>query len=139
MKYKYLDHTADIMFEAYGNSLNELFENSALATEESMVNLAQIKPKLKKEISLENKNIEYLLFDFLGELIYFKDAELLLFSKIKVDIKKEEKLYKLKALLKGEKLREEHEQKVDVKAITFHKFEIKKLKEKYSARVILDI
>jgi len=79
------------------------------------------------------------LFDFLGELIYFKDAELLLFSKIKVDIKKEEKLYKLKALLKGEKLREEHEQKVDVKAITFHKFEIKKLKEKYSARVILDI
>ena len=139
MKYKYLDHTADIMFEAYGNSLNELFENSALATEESMVNLAQIKPKLKKEISLENKNIEYLLFDFLGELIYFKDAELLLFSKIKVNIKKEEKLYKLKALLKGEKLREEHEQKVDVKAITFHKFEIKKLKEKYSARVILDI
>ena len=139
MKYKYLDHTADIMFEAYGNSLNELFENSALATEESMVNLAQIKPKLQKEISLENKNIEYLLFDFLGELIYFKDAELLLFSKIKVDIKKEEKLYKLKALLKGEKLREEHEQKVDVKAITFHKFEIKKLKEKYSARVILDI
>ena len=139
MKYKYLDHTADIMFEAYDNSLNELFENSALATEESMVNLAQIKPKLKKEISLENKNIEYLLFDFLGELIYFKDAELLLFSKIKVDIKKEEKLYKLKALLKGEKLREEHEQKVDVKAITFHKFEIKKLKEKYSARVILDI
>lgn len=138
MKYKFLDHTADIMFEAYGSSLNELFENSALATEETMVNLKQIKPKIKKEINLENENIENLLFDFLGELIYFKDAELLLFSKIKVIIKKD-KLYKLKAVLEGEKLTNKHEQKVDVKAVTYHKFEIKKVKNNFVARVILDI
>ena len=136
MKYKFLDHTADIMFEAYGSSLNKLFENSGLATEDTMVNLKQIKPKIKKIVELENKDIETLLFDFLCEFIYFKDAELLLFSKIKVKITKG---FKLKAELFGDKLTEKHEQKVDVKAVTFHKFKIEKKDNNYIARVILDI
>ena len=138
MKYKFLDHTADIMFEAYGNSLNILFENAALATEATMIDLKQIKQDIKRKVSLKNKNIETLLYDFLSELLYFKDAELLLFSKIKVEIKKN-KIYYLKAVLAGEKLNDKHEQKVDVKAVTFHKFEIKKRAKDYVARVILDI
>ena len=48
-------------------------------------------------------------------------------------------IYYLKAVLAGEKLTEKHEQKVDVKAVTFHKFEIKKRAKDYIARVILDI
>jgi len=138
MKYKFLDHTADVMFEAYGSSLSELFENSALATEETMINLKQIKQKTKKEINLENKNIENLLYDFLAELVYLKDAELLLFSKVKASIKKD-KVYKLKVVLFGEKLTKKHDQKVDVKAVTWHNFKISKVKAKYKARVILDI
>ena len=27
MKYKFIDHTADVMFEAYGKTLNKVFEN----------------------------------------------------------------------------------------------------------------
>ncbi len=138
MKYKFLDHTADIMFEAYGNSLNKLFENSALATEATMVDLKQIKQDTQRKVNLKNQSIETLLYDFLSELLYFKDAELLLFSDIKVEIKKN-KIYFLKAILYGEKLTEEHSQKVDVKAVTFHKFEIKKRARDYVARVILDI
>lgn len=139
MKYKFLDHTADIMFEAYGSSLNKLFENSGLATEETMITLSQIKQVIKKEITLENKDIENLLYDFLAELIYLKDAELLLFSKIKVKINKLNSLYKLKSELFGEKLNKTHEQKVDVKAITYHKFKIEKENNKYKSIVILDI
>ena len=50
MKYKFLEHTADIMFEAYGKTLNELFENSALAIFESTANIKTVKAKIKKEI-----------------------------------------------------------------------------------------
>ncbi len=138
MKYKFLDHTADIMFEAYGNSLNKLFENAALATEDTMVDLKQINQDIIKKIELKNKNVEILLYDFLSELVYFKDAELLLFSNFKVSIEKNN-IYSLKAILYGEKLNEKHEQKVDVKAVTLHKFEIVKKKNHYIARVILDI
>jgi len=102
MNYKFFDHTADVLFEAEGKSLDELFEVCGLATEETQVELKGIKPKIKKEIALEKDTIDMLLFDFLQELIFLKDAKLLLFSKIKVFIS-EGKTNKLKAVLEGEK------------------------------------
>ncbi len=139
MGYKFFDHTADVLFEAKGKSLDELFEAAGLATEETQVDLKGIKTKVKKEIVLEKDNIEMLFFDFLQELIFLKDAELLLFSKIKVSIS-EGKPNRLKAVLEGEKIDpKKHELKVDVKAVTLHRFEVKKTKTGWFARVILDI
>jgi len=139
-KYKFFDHTADVLFEAEGKSLDELFEAAGLATEETQVDLKDVKQKIKKEISLEKDNVEMLLFDFLQELIFLKDAELLLFSKIKVDVKEEKSIYRLKAQLVGEKIDpKKHNLKVDVKAVTLHRFEVKKTKTGWFARVILDI
>ncbi|MBI2671810.1 archease [Candidatus Woesearchaeota archaeon] len=138
MKYKFLDHTADVMFEAYGKTLDELFENCAMATEETMINLKKVKPKVRKIINLKDKEIENLLFNFLSELIYYKDAQLLVFSKFKVSIKKG-KTFTLIAVIQGEKLNNYHEEKVDIKAVTYHKFQIKKLKNNFVARIILDI
>jgi len=110
-----------------------------LATEETQVDLNGVKLKIKKEIELKNDTIEMLLFDFLQELIFLKDAELLLFSKIKVSVS-EGKINKLKAVLEGEKIDpKKHELKVDVKAVTLHRFEVKKTKIGWFARVILDI
>ena len=44
--YKFIDHTADVMFEAYGSDLNELFENSGLALQELQVELKNVKSKI---------------------------------------------------------------------------------------------
>ena len=140
MNYKFFDHTADVLFEAEGKDLDELFEACGLATEETQVDLKDVEEKIKKEISLEKDNIEMLLFDFLQELIFLKDAELLLFSSIKVSITEKNKKYRLKAVLKGEKLdQKKHELKVDVKAVTLHRFEVGKVGKGWFARVILDI
>ena len=128
------------MFEAEGKNLDELFEAAGLATEETQIDLKGIKPKIKKEIELKKDNIEMLLFDFLQELIFLKDAELLLFSKIKVSISGKEGNYKLRASLEGEKIDpKKHELKVDVKAVTLHQYEVKKTNSGWRARVILDI
>jgi len=119
--------------------LNELFENAALATSEVMTDTKQIRPSIKKEIKLENNDLGNLLFDFLDEVIYYKDAEKLLFSKFNVDIKKD-KVYKLKAVISGEKIdTKRHELRDDVKAVTLYEFELKKSKNGYKARFILDI
>ena len=139
MKYKFFDHTADVLFEADGKNLDELFEAAGLATEETQVELKGIKHKIKKEIELKNDTVEMLLFDFLQELIFLKDAELLLFSKIRLSVS-EGKPNKLKAVLEGEKINpKKQELKVDVKAVTLHRFEVKKTKTGWFARVILDI
>lgn len=138
--YKFLDHTADVLFEAHGKTLNELFKNAALATQETQTNLKDIKQKIKRRILLKNESVEMLLFDFLQELIFLKDKDLLLFSKFIVNIKKDNKKFNLSAICYGEKLNiKKHELKVDVKAVTLHQFSVKKIKDNWKARIIVDI
>ncbi|MEW6062949.1 MAG: archease [Nanoarchaeota archaeon] len=139
MKFRFFEHTADIGIEAYGKNINELFENSALATLEVMVDTKQVKPAIKKEVKLENKDLGNLLFDFLDEIVYYKDSERLLFSKFDVNINKN-KVYRLNAKLYGEKIdAKKHELRDDVKAVTLYEFKLEKSKEGYKARFILDI
>ncbi len=140
MKYKFLPHTADTMFEAYGKSVEELFENSALAVEEIMVKLDSLKIEESYNITFEADSLENLLYDFLSELIFVKDTEGLLFKKFKVIVQHKNKKYELIAECLGEKLnRERHELHDDAKAITMHEFVVKKIKDKWSSKVIVDI
>lgn len=138
-KFRFLEHTADAMFEAYGKDVDELFENAALALQEIQVNTKTVTPKEKHAITVENDALDMLLFDFLQELIYLKDAEKLLFSKFTVTIKKNKK-YSLTADCFGETINtKKHELNVDAKAVTLHKFEVKQEKGIWRARVIIDI
>jgi SHS2 domain-containing protein len=141
--YRFLENlvTADVAFEAFGKNLNELFKNCALALAETMADLRTIKPKVQKLIKLQNKDLNNLLIDFLNELVYYKDADYLLFSKFKVNVKKENQLWKLVAELSGEPIDwKKHKLKADVKAATWHLFELQEKKGKgWRAQVVLDI
>lgn len=137
MPYKFFDHTADVLFEATGKTLEELFESSALAVTNTMVEtLRTVKPKIKKIIKIKGDDTENLLFNFLQEIIFLKDAEQLLLTKFNIKIIDNN----LTAEAHGEKLNmKKHELIVDVKAVTMHEFYVKKEKNKWKARVILDI
>ena len=142
MNYKFFDHTADVLFEVEGKNLDEIFEGAGLATEETQADLKDVRQKIKKEVKLENEKIDMLLFDFLQELIFLKDAKQLLFSKFDVAIERGGAcdVNLLKAKMWGEKIdQKRHNLKVDVKAVTLHRFEVKKTKTGWFARVILDI
>lgn len=145
MSYKYLEDVsiADVAFVASGSTLDEMFESAGLAVTNTMVKeLKSVKPKVKKTIKLKADNVEKLLFDFLQEFVYWKDTSLLLFSKIKVKISEPKKAggaYSLVAALYGEKLdMKKHELLVDVKAVTWHLFSVKKGKE-WACHVVLDV
>ncbi len=138
MKFKYLEDVAiaDIAFEAYGKNLNELFENSALALFDCMANLKKLNGKTKKIIKIKAENIEDLLYNFLSEIVFIKDTKQLVFKSVKVKIKD----FKLEATLFGDKIDyNKQELRNDVKAITLHLFEVKKIKDKYKSRVVIDI
>ena len=141
MKYKFLEDVAiaDIAYEAYGKTLNELFENSAFAIFELSANLKTISARQKIEFGLENKKIENLLYDFLSEILFLKDSKYMVFKKVKVSIK-ENKKFQLKAILEGDTINPQKQQlENDIKAVTMHMFEIKKEKSKYKATVVVDI
>lgn len=143
MPYQFLEDmaTADIAFEATGKSLEELFVSAAEATTNVMIrDLQQISKCIKKEIRVEAEELDFLLFDFLQEIIYYKDAELLLFGEYSVKIGRENDRFLLNADAIGEELDgQRHELVVDVKAVTMHQFEVKKTEDGWMARVVLDI
>ena len=143
MPYHYLEEigTADIAFEATGRDLPELFTDAADATMNVMIdNLDAIEPRETRYIELSNEKIDMLLFDFLQELIYFKDAERLLLRVRHVRIDEKEEKYILKAKGAGELLDEtRHHQRADVKAVTLHDFSVEKENGGWTARVLLDI
>jgi SHS2 domain-containing protein len=143
MAYRYLEEfgTADIAFEATGRDLPELFMAAADATMNVMIdNLDAIEPRETRCIALKNDAIDMLLFDFLQELIYFKDANRLLLRIREVQIDEKDDAYSLNATAAGEPLDPaRHHQRADVKAVTLHDFRVEKTDGEWKASVLLDI
>lgn len=138
--HKFLDHTADVFFVAKADTLPALFNECALAVEETMVEVSKVKLKEKVKILGESTKVESLLFDFLDELLFFKDYRQLVFSKFDIDIKESNGKYSLVCQAQGEKIDfSRHEPKVDVKAITMHEYKVEKVKDGWKAQVLIDI
>jgi len=140
-KFKFLEDIAiaDAAFEAFGDTLEELFGSCALATFEVMVDTRNIKSEQKQEIKIKDLNLEDLLFDFISELVYLKDTHKMFFSRFDLHIHKNEE-YELDGTAWGEKIDyKKQEIRRDVKAITYHMLEVKKMDSEWRAQVILDI
>lgn len=141
MPYIFLENVAiaDVAFEATGKTLDEMFESAALAVTKTMVkDLGSIDAKVSKEISVESDSIDMLLFNFLQEIVFYKDSEKLLLGKFSVKV--DNQRFSLSCVAEGEELdMGKHELLVDVKAVTLHQFEVENSGGEWRAQVILDI
>lgn len=136
----YLEHTADLKFRAQGKTLRKCFINSARALTNSMVGLDSIDVRKDKRISLQNRELDILLNEFLTELVYLFDADHLLFISYWLEIKEEKDRYFLQAKMKGEEFsKRKHEIKTHIKAVTFHNLFIEKQGDRWVAQVVCDI
>ena len=120
MRYKLLEHTADAMVEAYGETLGERFANAAYAMFDQITDITKIEPLGELKIVLKAENREQLLVDFLQELLFVHDTEDLVFGEF--EVKTDGKA--LESLVKGEKFDEKkHPKRSVVKGITYHRLE----------------
>ena len=141
MPFRFLEDIAiaDVAFEATGKTLEEVFEAAGTATTEVMVDRKQVELKVKRSIELDEKDAERLLYSFLENLIFIKDVEGLLFGKMQLTIHKNQ-TYHLSAELVGDRIdSSKQELRNDVKAVTYHMFELKQNKDGWITRVVLDI
>ncbi len=142
MPYRFLEGwtLADVAFEATGKDTVELFTDAGIAVLATMVlDVASVGTTVVREVNIEAESLEMLLFKFLDEIIFFKDAENLLFSSMTIRLSTDKK-YSLSGQLEGEKIDpNKHELLVDVKAVTFHRFEVKFDQKQWSAKVVLDV
>lgn len=136
MKYKFLDDiTSDVVFEAYGKDLKEVFINAAEAVFEVVCQKELVKPKKKVVVKVEGDDVEDLMFNWLQELIGLVDTEEMFFSKFEIDSVSDTKL---KATVYGEEIVPEKGETV-VKSLTYYKYKFEKVSKGYKVTVSLDI
>lgn len=131
------DHTADLGLRVRAADLDTLFAEAAQALFSTIVdNLDAVKPAEKHDVSLPGQEREYLLFDWLRELLYRFDAEHRLYSRFEVKVGEAG----LKATAWGETFDpKRHELGHEVKAITCHELKVEKAGDGWLAEVIVDI
>ena len=135
-KFKFLEHTADVKFQAFGKTLEEVFENSVLAMF-NILHKGKVKSEKKFKINVKGKDFESLLYNFLEEFLLLFDSENFFLSKIdKIEIDK--KKFRLRAEISGDNT-ENYEMSTYVKAVTYNEMFVHKEKGKWVAQVVIDI
>ena len=141
-RFEFLEHTADLYIAAFGNSLEEAFENAAAAMFEGMTDLDSIKAQTEDNVEVEGHNEEALLYNWLEALLVKFETTNNLYSKFKIThIERTPTGLRLRAHIWGETFDpKRHLSKVGVKAVTYHRMEIPKDKKRgVTIRFILDI
>ena len=136
MKFKYLKHTADAKFVAFGKDIDEVFVNSAFAMFNILGETKKVKTKKKKKIKIKSRSYESLLYDFLEELIFLLDTENFFLGKVE-NLKIGED-FSLSATVFGDNIKN-YEVNSDIKAVTYSDMKIEKTKKGYEATVVVDI
>jgi SHS2 domain-containing protein len=131
----------DALIEAYGLTLEEAFENAALAMFEVMTDTSKVMPLVEEVVEAEGFDLESLLYNWLENLLVMFDVNARLYSKFKVEsITRTAEGYRLKARVWGEDYNsDKHEYKVGVKAVTYHMMSIEGKDEMWILRFLLDL
>lgn len=137
MKYKFLEHTADVKFQAFGKTIEEAFKNSALAAKEAICGKTRIREKISRKINVKGKDLESLMYKFLEEILYLLDAENFMISRIK-KVKLDREQFKIEAEIAGDKA-ENYNFTNQVKAATYNDMFVKRERGKWIAQVVLDV
>ena len=140
--YRFLDDVAlaDLAFEASGDSLQELFQGATNALCEAMAEPASVGTTWTQEIHREERDPAALLFDWLSDLVYWKDAASVVFSKAALNLRGEHGLLILDATLFGEHVNPDvHTLRADVKGVTKHLYELKQDGKRWVVRVVVDV
>lgn len=136
MKYKFLEHTADVQYEAYGETIEECFLNSSEAMIVSICD-SEIKGDKKKELKISGDDFENLLYEFLEEILFIFESENLILSGIE-NLKIDKSNFELTCSAFFD-----DSSKYDffshVKAITYNEMKVEKQNNVWVSKVTLDV
>ncbi len=139
--YKYIDHTADIAIEVSGSTYAELFIAALTGWKDSIIKVSQIERTTeKKEITLSEHSAEELLVSFLQELNYlFENKKLFPAELNDIHIEQENDQFLLRSVILFTSVAADDEVKTEIKAVTFHQLDIKKVNDVYKTLIVFDI
>jgi len=129
MSYKVLDHATDAFIEVTASSLIQAFEVAGYSVIDTILDNSKIEEKNDRHIIVKGKDLNYLLYNWLEEIIYLVITEGFAIKKLKITLEKNEE-YTISAQIFGESIDiKKHGFKVEIKSPTFHQMEIKQEKQ----------
>ncbi len=143
MGYEFLDHTADLKIKIEESSLDEAFKTAALAIKQAMAENIEVSQKITRIVSVEGKDLQDLLYNFMEEFIFLLDADdFILADIIDLEVNKDEEknIWTLSSTISGDNA-SNYRFSNDVKAITFNEMKIQEDKEnnKVVIQFVLDV
>ena len=135
--FTFFDHTADLGIRVEAASLNELFADAGRAlTATLMDDAATVQPVMTETIAIQGDEVDYLLFDWLRELLLRFETRRILYCRFDVAVNETG----LTASAAGEPLNpQRHPLGHEVKAITYHGLSVEQTADGWVAEVIVDI
>jgi SHS2 domain-containing protein len=147
IRYRFMPHTADVRFLAYGDDIGNMLENSLLAMFDTQADIRSVEKdvnagklvsktiEVKESASSERDLLWYLLQRVLSELdaigAYGYGVE-------SIEVSKSEKGFEVSAniLYVGEEVKYS---KIYVKGVSGYTLEVRKIGDRYRASVVIDI
>ncbi|MBI2068378.1 MAG: archease [Deltaproteobacteria bacterium] len=134
-RYQVLDHTADIRLRIFARTRRELFQNGVWAVMNTITDARQIQKKQSRQLVVRGETLEELFLRLLKEVLYLFDTRHFLIRSLEV---KENRDTLLRGVVWGEPLKG-HCLKTEIKAVTYHRLSIKKVRGRWVAEVVIDV
>ena len=133
-RYEIVDHTADWAIRVYGLDMADLLSNAAEGMSSLIVDDLSIVPSnVQRQVDLESIDAESLLVDWLGELAYWAESEMLVFTSYTFAFADDTQL---KATVSGGEVPALTKH---IKAVTYHDLKIIETESGLVATVVFDV
>lgn len=129
-----VEHTADKALRIFGSNLKELMIGAARGMTQLMVgDVSKISTEIQKSMRLQAVDSESLLVEWLSELAYWAETEMLVFKKFRITELTDTHLQASAWGAKAAEL-EKH-----IKAVTYHNLEIIKTPKGLEVTIVFDV
>ncbi len=138
MSYKTLEHATDAIIEVTADNLEDAFKTAGVSVIETILDISKVEEKEKKKVIVEGKDLKYLLYNWLEEIIILTITEGFAGKRIEVKMSEDDK-WIITTEIFGENIDlKKHGFKVEIKSPTFHDMRIEQ-NEKVVMRYLLDL
>jgi len=138
MSYKTLEHTTDAIIEVTADNLKEAFEIAGISVIDIILDNSKVEENSSKNLVVKGKDLKYLLYNWLEEMIILTITEGFAGKRIILEITKNEE-YQIDAEIFGETIDlKKHAFKIEIKSPTFHEMEIEQ-NDKVIMKYLLDL
>ena len=135
--YKLLEHTADLGITTWGDSVKDLFINSACAMYDIISDIQFINPLISFHVKADGMDKDELLKNWLSELLYYFHVKNILLGRFDIEYISDNNIVSLVAGENIDSIR--HSLKREVKAVTYHNLKITKKNDRFQTDIIFDV